>query len=231
MECPVRFYGSDVDGRRRDLIYLAFGKDQRSGGHAGGFERHVEEAPVRCDGSAESVGASVYAGEEQRALVGFRRCSSGSGVSGADGFGRDAGFASNGRVSVSFPGAGSGSVAGFGGLLDGFSSRVARRYREDQGFVPAFIDGTDIEVDGKCFEGAKCGYRGVLRYQMYSVFVVNLMVSLGLNGGDCHATHGWRYQLDAGALLLLSGESTVWVLADNAYYKSEFAEYCYACHY
>ena len=110
--------------------------------------------------------------------------------------------------------------------LGPLSSRVARRYREDQGFVPVFIDGTDIEVDGKCFEGAKRGYRGVLHYQMHTVFVGNLMVSVRLNGGDCHATHGWREQLDADALPLLSDESAVWVRADNAYYKGEFAEYC-----
>ena len=31
----------------------------------------------------------------------------------------------------------------------------------DQGFVSVFIDSTEIEVNGKCFEGAKRSYRGV----------------------------------------------------------------------
>ena len=35
-----------------------------------------------------------------------------------------------------------------------------------------------------------------------------------------------RLALDADALPLLSDESEVWVRADNAYYKGEFAEYC-----
>ena len=112
--------------------------------------------------------------------------------------------------------------------LGPLTAEVARRNRDSEGFVPVFIDGTDIEVDGKCFEGAAYGYRNVRRYQMHSVFVGNLMVSARLNEGDRHATHGWLEQLDEDVLGLLSGESDVWIRADNAYYKGEFAEYCRA---
>ena len=38
--------------------------------------------------------------------------------------------------------------------------RGAHHYRMDQGFVPLFIDSTKIEVDEKCFKGAKRSYRG-----------------------------------------------------------------------
>lgn len=112
--------------------------------------------------------------------------------------------------------------------LGPLSTTVANSYRSDHGYVPVFIDGTDIEVDGKCFEGAAHGYRKERRYQMHSVFVGNLMVSSRLNGGGSHATHGWREQLDADVLPLLSGESDIWVRADNAYYKGEFVKYCIA---
>ena len=40
--------------------------------------------------------------------------------------------------------------------------RGAHYYRMDQGFVSVFIDSTEIEVNGKCFEGAKRSYCGVL---------------------------------------------------------------------
>ena len=53
---------------------------------------------------------------------------------------------------------------------------------DHRGFAPVFIDNsTDIEVDWKCFEGVKRSYRGVRRYQMHTVFVGNLTVSLRLN--------------------------------------------------
>ena len=94
---------------------------------------------------------------------------------------------------------------------------VAHRSRAEDGFVPVFIDSSDIEVSGKCFEGAMRGYQKIRRYQMHSVFAGNLMVSVRLNGGRCHATHGWREQLDLDVLPLLSGESDIWVRADNAY--------------
>ena len=109
------------------------------------------------------------------------------------------------------------------------TAKVAARHRCALGYVPVFIDSTDIEVDGKCFEGAqRTCYRGVRRYQMHTVFVGNLMVSLRLNDGRSHSTHGWQEQLDADAVPLLSSESGVWVRADNAYYKKDFVEYCCA---
>ena len=61
-----------------------------------------------------------------------------------------------------------------------------------------------------CFGGVMRVYRGVRRCQIHMLFVGNLMVSLRLNGGDCHETHGWREQLDADALSLLSAESNVY---------------------
>ncbi len=111
--------------------------------------------------------------------------------------------------------------------LGPLTATVANRHRCSLGYVPVFIDSTDIEVDGKCFEGAQepC-YRGVRRYQMHTIFVGNLMVSLRLNDGGGHSTHGWKEQLEADAVPLLSGESGVWVRADNAYYKGDFVKYC-----
>ena len=113
--------------------------------------------------------------------------------------------------------------------LGPLTAKVASCHRSALGYVPVFIDSTDIEVDGKCFEGAQepC-YRGVRRYQMHTMFVGNLMVSLRLNEGGCHSTHGWKEQLEADAMPLLSGESGGWVRADNAYYKGDLVNYCRA---
>ena len=47
--------------------------------------------------------------------------------------------------------------------------------------VPVFINGTDIEMDGKCFEDATRCCWGVRWYQMHSVFVGNLMAGSRLN--------------------------------------------------
>ena len=43
----------------------------------------------------------------------------------------------------------------------------------DQGFVSVFIDNTEIEVNGKCFEGVKHIYRGVPVPDAYGFYGVN----------------------------------------------------------
>lgn len=50
---------------------------------------------------------------------------------------------------------GAGSIAQVRGMLTrSFVGGGARHYPMNQGFVSVFIDSTEIEVNGKCFEGA-----------------------------------------------------------------------------
>ena len=117
-----------------------------------GLNGMLKKAPARCDGSTEYIVASIFTGEKGGTLVGLERCSSGLCMPEVDRFGRDTGFASDGRVSVSFQGIGSGSISRAGDTLVGsVVGDDCAHYRMGQGFVPMFMDGTDIEVDGKCF--------------------------------------------------------------------------------
>ena len=44
-------------------------------------------------------------------------------------------------------------------------------------YVPVFIDGTVIEVDGKLFEEARRGYDGTRQYWSHGVFIGSLWAS------------------------------------------------------
>ena len=94
----------------------------------------------------------------------------------------------------------------------------------ERGYVPVFVDGTEIEVDGELFEGAgrsHCAERALL---LYAVFVGGLWASGRLHPGGVHAAHGWKGQLDIEHLL--PEGVPVWVRADNACYGKPFAKFC-----
>ena len=83
---------------------------------------------------------------------------------------------------------------------------------ERRGYVPVFVDGSAIEVDGALFEGADKGYNGTRQYWLHGVFVGPLWVSGRLHPG--------------GVAPLLNGSAPVWMHADNAYYRRDFVRYC-----
>ena len=66
-----------------------------------------------------------------------------------------------------------------------------------RGYVPVFIDGTAIEVDGTLFEEARRGYGGTRQYWLHGVFIGSLWASGRLNPGGGDVAGGWREQLDS----------------------------------
>jgi len=107
----------------------------------------------------------------------------------------------------------------------GVISPVAEHALAEKGYVPLFIDGTAIEVEGRSFEGAKAGYDKTVQYWLHNVFVDRLWTSQTLYEGGVDAAHGWREQLERTADLL-RGQAGVWLRADNAYYNKDVAEFC-----
>lgn len=99
---------------------------------------------------------------------------------------------------------------------------------EERGYVPVFIDGTAIEVEGALFEGAGVGYDGSLQYWLHSVFVGGLWTSARLHPGGVDVAGGWREQLERDVAPLLGPDTPVWLHADNAYYRRAVIDYCHA---
>lgn len=97
---------------------------------------------------------------------------------------------------------------------------------DQKGYVPLFIDGTAIEVDGALFEEAAKGYNGEVQYWLHGVFLGGLWVSSRLLPGGVGVTQGWQAQLEEDVAPLLGKDVPVWARADNAYYKRDFVRYC-----
>jgi len=125
---------------------------------------------------------------------------------------------------------GQGEVASLLGVARRLTAQVAPAVVEHEvamrGYVPVFIDGTAIEVDGDLFEGARRGYNGEVQYWLHSVFVGGLWASGRLHPGGVDVAKGWREQLDHDVAPVLPTDTPVWVRADNAYYRGEFVRYC-----
>ncbi len=95
-----------------------------------------------------------------------------------------------------------------------------------RGYVPLFIDGTAIEVDGHLFEGARRGYDGTVQYWLHGTFLGGLWVSSRLHPGGVDVAKGWREQLDRDVAPVIPAGTPVWARADNAYYRGSFIRYC-----
>ena len=97
---------------------------------------------------------------------------------------------------------------------------VARQEVAQRGFVPVFLDGTAIEVDGALFEGAGTGYNGARQYWLHNAFVGGLWASGRFHpvGGD--VAGGWDEQLARDIAGALPGDAPVWVRADFANYQT-----------
>ena len=124
------------------------------------------------------------------------------------------------------------------GLL-GAARKVAKRIApaviehevEERGYVPVFVDGTEIEVGGELFEGAGRSYCAERALMLHAVFVGGLWASGRLHPGGVHAAHGWKGQLESDVEHLLPEGTPVWVRADNAYYAKSFAKHCKERHW
>ena len=103
---------------------------------------------------------------------------------------------------------------------------VAAACGKELGYVPVFIDGTGIEVQGKQFEGAAVGYNGERQYWLHSVFVGRAWVSARLNEGGTDVKGDFAEQLAADVDGLDLGAHPVWARADAAYYCEAFVKEC-----
>lgn len=99
---------------------------------------------------------------------------------------------------------------------------VARR-----GYLPVFVDGSAIEVEGRLFEGAAKGYNGQVQYWLHGVFLGGAWAAGRLHPGGVSVTEGWQGQLEAVAPWI-GKDMPVWVHVDNAYYSRDFVDFCHA---
>ncbi len=103
---------------------------------------------------------------------------------------------------------------------------VAQACVQRWGYIPVFVDGPGIEVEGQLFENAGRGYNGEKQYWLHSVFVGVAWVSARLHAGGTDVRGDWREQLDQDVAPLLTGRQPVWLRADSAYYCQDLVSYC-----
>lgn len=126
---------------------------------------------------------------------------------------------------------------------------ACRREIEMRGYVPVFIDGSEIEVAGRYYEEAHRGYSGRTQYWLHGVFVGGVWASERLCPGGVDVTAGWKEQLesdvrpaldalritrhhdpgDGSAVVEEEVPVPVWVSTDNAYYRKECVSYYQDC--
>jgi hypothetical protein len=97
---------------------------------------------------------------------------------------------------------------------------------ETRGYVPVFVDGTAIEVDGSYVEGVRPGYNGEPQLWLHNVFIGSLWASQRLLPGGGDVAEGWQEQLMWDTAPLLAEGTPVWARMDNAYYRAEVVRYC-----
>ena len=103
---------------------------------------------------------------------------------------------------------------------------IVRHCVATQEYVPVFVDGTGIEVQGHHCEGTARGYNGEKQDWLHPVFVGAAWVSARLNEGATDGQGNWREQLETDVAPLLAAGTPVWLRADNAYYCGALAAYC-----
>lgn len=135
---------------------------------------------------------------------------------------------------------------------------VCQREVAERGYVPVFIDGSEIEVSGQYYEAARRGYSGRMQYWLHGIFIGGVWASQRLCPGGGDVTGDWQEQLDTDVRPMLeavrvllpaprdvAGHDTdtapervqplvptpvpVWVSTDNAYYRKACVEYYRAC--
>ncbi len=105
---------------------------------------------------------------------------------------------------------------------------VIAHHREQDGYIPVFMDGSAIEVTGRLFEQANWGFTGEDQYWLHGVFIGSAWVSGRLHPGGSTVTGDWRGQLDQDVSPLLADTDQVWLRVDNSYYNGQLIEYCQA---
>ena len=101
---------------------------------------------------------------------------------------------------------------------------IAQHFVDELGYVPLFLDSTQIELRGKCFEEVSRDYQGEVGYQLAAAFVGPVQVSGRLRPGSTSPAEGWLEQVERDVEPLLQ-EVPVWGRMDNAYYRKDLVEY------
>jgi len=96
---------------------------------------------------------------------------------------------------------------------------------QTKGYVPVFVDGTGIEVDGRYFEGAGKLYDGSIGYWLHAAFVGGLWIAQRLQRGGVHPAHEAKELLKDTAAMLGQGHP-IWARFDNAYYRKDVIHFC-----
>ena len=94
-----------------------------------------------------------------------------------------------------------------------------------RGYVPIFLDGTAIEVQGRNFAGAKTIYTNQRALWLYAAFIGRLQVSGRLCAATSDAAGDWRRQVKRDVVPLIPATTPVWLAVDNAYFRSGFVQY------
>jgi hypothetical protein len=110
-------------------------------------------------------------------------------------------------------------------LCQQVAPEVIAHFVEQKGYLPLFLDGSEIEVTGRHFEQAAVGYSGNRQYWLHSIFIGHLWVSGRLNPGASDVCIGWREQLENDVASLIEQGAPVWARMDNAYYRKEVVEW------
>jgi hypothetical protein len=122
------------------------------------------------------------------------------------------------------------SLDELGGIARAVATRVAPEVVSDlvktRGYVPVFIDGTAIEVDGLYVEGIGPGYNREPQLWLHNVYVGNLWASQRLLPGGVDVAEGWQEQLMWDVAPLIAEGAPIWARMDNAYYRAEVVRYC-----
>ncbi len=103
---------------------------------------------------------------------------------------------------------------------------VAQACGQRWGYVPVFVDGTGIEVEGKLFENAERGYNGEKQSWLHAVCVGVAWVSARLHAGGTDVRGDGREQLDQDVAPWLTGRQPVGLRADSAYPCKDLASSC-----
>ena len=62
-------------------------------------------------------------------------------------------------------------------LCQPVAPEVIQHFVEEKGYLPLFLDDSEIEVTGRHFEQAAVGYTGNKQYWLHSIFMGHLWVS------------------------------------------------------
>lgn len=90
--------------------------------------------------------------------------------------------------------------------------------------VYAFLDSSELEVCGDCFEGAGRNYDGDKALRLHALFLDDFLVGLQLNDIHHHTSYGWEGLLDNLDKAAESIDARIHVLLDSAYYNHKILQ-------